>query len=468
VRRLLVLLLVLPCVGAVVFATGAKEDDAGRRYVIELDNAFGLVHGGDVRVAGVNAGKVTAIRLDQRSLKALVEVEILERGFGSLRRDAFCESRPQSPLGEYFLDCLPGTARAEIPAGGRVPVRQTASTIPPDLIQNIMRRPYRERLRLIINELGAGLAGRPEDLNAAIRRGVPALRQSARLLEILADHNRELRDLVTNADTVMHRLARNRRNVGRFVTEARDTASASAEREADIRTNFRKLPRFLGELRPTMAALGESAEEQTPVLEDLSANARDLRQFFDAAAEFSTASRPAIDALGDAAEQGRPAVKAARPRVSELRAYAAPTPELGRNLRITLEDFDDPSRAVERDPRSPGGNGYSGTQALLRYVFSQSLTNNAFDQLGYMVRAAPHTDHCSAYADAETVKTADGALDDCRSWLGPTQPGVTAPDPSGERKPTRASQRAARAARSERRRAESSGPEVFLDYLLRP
>jgi virulence factor Mce-like protein len=427
-RRLLAAVVVVAAAVAGALAVGAGESEQGRRYTIELDNAFGLVEGGDVRVAGVNAGSVRKIRLDEQTKKALVDVEIEERGFGSLRSDVFCESRPQSPIGEYFVDCAPGTARRKIRPGGRVPVRRTASTIPPDLIQNIMRLPYRERFRLIVNEFGAGLAGRPDDLNEAIRRGVPALRQSARLLEILAEHDRVIRDLVENADTVLTRLAANRRNVGKFVVEVRDTAAASAEREADIRLNFRKLPRFLRELRPTVARLGEAVDEQRPVLVDLNASARNLRRFFDDTAEFSRASRPAIKALGEAAPVGREAVKAARPRVRELRDYARLTPDLGRNLRITLEDFNDPRRAVERDPRSPGGAGYSGTQAVLQYVFNQSLTINAFDELGYMVRAAVFTDHCSPFADVEEAKKPEKA--DCRSWLGPTQPGVTAPDPS--------------------------------------
>jgi ABC-type transporter Mla subunit MlaD len=309
-----------------------------------------------------------------------------------------------------------------------VPVAQTASTIPPDLIQNVMRLPYRERFRLIVNEFGAGLAGRPEHLNATIRRAVPALRQTSRLLAILAEHDTVIRDLVSDADRVIGKLADNRRNVGKFVVEARDTASASAQRADDIQVNFNRLPHFLEELTPTMAALEELAIEQRPVLVDLGASAEELRRFFDDTAGFATASRPAIDAFGDAADVGREALRAARPRVRELRGYSRPTPDLANNLRIVLEDFDDPARAVERDPRSPGGQGYSGTQAILRYVFGQSLTINAFDELGYMVRSASHVSHCAGYADAaEALKP---EKENCRAWLGPNQPGVTTPDPS--------------------------------------
>ena len=69
--------------------------------------------------------------------------------------------------------------RAErIPDGGRVPVAQTSSTIPLDLVNNIVRRPYADRLRIIIGELGAGLAGRPDDLSEVLRRAHPGLRET--------------------------------------------------------------------------------------------------------------------------------------------------------------------------------------------------------------------------------------------------------------------------------------------------
>jgi virulence factor Mce-like protein len=458
VRRLASVLTVLAAGGA-AFALSAQGGDGGgdaRRYTIELDNAFGMVVGGDVRVAGVNAGQVTEVELDEESLKALVEVEIDEKGFGSLREDTRCETRPQSPLGEYFLDCEPGTSDREIEDGGRVRVERTTSTIPPDLVQNTMRRPYAERFRLVLNEFGAGLAGRPEDLNEAIRRGVPALRQTSRLLSILAEHNRVIRDLVGDADRVIGKLADNRRDVGRFVDEAEDTSSASAERADDIARNFDRLPHFVRELRPTMAALEEAAVEQRPVLVDLSAAAVDLERFLDNSGRFAEVARPSIRALGEAAPVGREAVRAALPNVRELGRYAGPTPDLGQNLRMTLEDWADPKRAVERDPRSPrGGSGYSGMEALFAYVFNQSMTINGFDEFGHMVRAAIFVGDCAPYMDGERAKEEKDVTEACNAWLGPNQPGINQPDPSAE-----AARKAAGSARVSRRRQRPSSPLV--------
>ncbi|MDQ3992281.1 MAG: MlaD family protein [Actinomycetota bacterium] len=467
-RRLATFLTLAAVTGAafVASAPGGNGDDDPRRYVVEFDNAFGMVLGGDVRVAGVNAGTITDIDLDEQSLKALVEVEIDEQGFGSLREDTTCETRPQSPLGEYFLDCNPGTAPREIEDGSRIAVERTTSTIPPDLVQNTMRRPYAERFRLVLNEFGAGLAGRPEDLNDAIRRGVPALRQTAQVLAILAEHDRVIRDLVGDAERVIGKLADNRRNVGRFVDEAEDTASASAERADDIALNFQKLPTFVRELRPTMAALGEAAMEQRPVLVDLSAAAPDLERFLDNSGEFAEVARPAIRALSEAAPVGREAVRAALPNTRELRRYAEPTTQLAPNLRITLEDFANPARAVEPDPRSPGGRGYSGLEAILRYVFSQSLTINGFDEFGHMVRAAVFTDDCSPYMDGERAKAEPELVERCNAWLGPNQPGINQPDPSP---PVESAPAAAAAVRStQRNRRTEADPGQILDYLLAP
>jgi hypothetical protein len=346
-------------------------------------------------------------------------------------------------------------------------VERTTSTIPPDLVQNTMRRPYAERFRLVLNEFGVGLAGRPEDLNDAIRRGVPALRQTARVLAILAEHDRVIRDLVGDADRVIGKLAANRRDVGRFVDEAEDTSSASAERADDIAINFQKLPTFVRELRPTMTALGEAAVEQRPVLVDLSAAAQDLERFLDNSGEFAEVARPAIRALGEAAPVGREAMRAALPNTRELRRYAEPTTDLAANLRITLEDFTDPARAVEPDPRSPGGDGYSGLEALLRYVFSQSLTINGFDEFGHMVRAAVFTDDCSPYMDAERAKAQPELVEQCNSWLGPNQVGINQPDPSPPVAEPAAAAAAVKKSAPSAARSDASAGQI-LDYLLAP
>jgi virulence factor Mce-like protein len=432
-RRAIATGLVLAAAGAfALLAGGAKGGEGGRRYWVQLNNAFGMIKGADMKVAGVKAGKITDLKLDRRAKKALVQIEVDQKpSFKELRTDVTCESRPQSLIGEYFLDCNPGDSPNKLKPGSTIPASRTFSTIPPDLVNNILRLPQRERLRIILNELGTGLAARGGDLNLTIRRGVPALREADKLLAILARQNQVLADLTKNADTVITALANNRADVGRWVVEARDTAAASAERSTDIAGTFHRLPTFLEELTPTMRELGRAVDAQTPALRDLNASAGQLTRFFNDLGPFSEASRPSFRSLGDASVVGRQAALAAKPTVAELRKFARHTPELGKNLAIVLEDLYDRNRAVEKDARAPGENtGWNGFEAILGYVFWQSQAINIFDRNGYILKVALYDNQCAQYRNAESVKASPDLQKTCASALGPTQPGINAPDTS--------------------------------------
>ena len=76
-----------------------------------------------------------------------------------------------------------------------------------------MREPERERLSIILNELGVGLAGRGADLREVIRRANPALKEVDEVLRLLARQNDQLEQLAVDSDTIMAPLARERAHV---------------------------------------------------------------------------------------------------------------------------------------------------------------------------------------------------------------------------------------------------------------
>jgi virulence factor Mce-like protein len=433
-RRVLAVTLVLAAAAAYLITSSGAKEEQGSEFTVEFDNAFGLVKGGDVKIAGVRAGQVTDLRVDHKTKRALIDFKLTKQGFGDLRTDTYCESRPQSLIGEYYVDCTPGKSPSKLKPGTTIPVRQTASTIPADLLANIMRRPYRERLRIILNELGAGVGGRAEEVNATIRRASPALRETDKVLAILARQSQVLKDLTTNADTVIGDLASNHRNVGRFVKETEDVATASAERRRQLAAGLQRLPTFLRELRPTMAELGATADASTPYLRDLNASAGQLTRFLDNLGPFSESTRVNVRTLAKTADVGRPAIRSARPTVAELTKTTAKAPELANNLEMVLRDLDDRNRAVEPDKRSPGGKGYTGFEAVLSYIFDQMMAINIFDENGHILKVNLSASECSEYQNADSLrrkeKESPGFIKRCLAALGPNQPGVTTADPS--------------------------------------
>jgi len=435
-KRILISGAILLAAGAFVFlATGASKGTAAGTYKIEFQNAFGLVTGADFKVAGVPAGTIEAINLDQKTLNAVVTISVTKSGFGQFHSDATCESRPESLIGEYFVDCNPGTKGPVLKPGSTIPVSHTTSTIPADLLQDVMRLPYRERFTLIVNELGAAAAARSGDLQAALQRAVPALTETDSLLNLLANDSSTLQNLTRDSDTVITALANNSTNVERFITEADRTATATATQQGNLRLTLARLPGLLEQLRPTLAQLGTTVTTNEPVLRNLNEASGQLDRLFTDLPGFSRSARPAIKSLGTASVTGKAAVTAAAPTVKDLNNFAKPTPDLANNLAIVLHDLDDPSRAVEPDPRSPGGKGFTGLQALLGYVFNQTLAINTFGPEGHVLAVdAFFSPMCSPYATPATIALAlkqyGSAYRSCYSWLGPNQPGVNETDPS--------------------------------------
>jgi virulence factor Mce-like protein len=442
-RALLSAAVVLAAGAFLILAGGAKNsDNAAGTYKIDLDDAFGLVTGADFKVAGVPAGTIKSISLPNGCVNgntydcyAQVTVQVTQNGFGQFRADAFCQSRPQSLIGEYFIECQPGQDGKVIPPGGTIPVTRTQSTIPADLLQDVMQLPYRERFTLIVGELGAAVAGRSDDLEAALRRAVPALTETDDLLGLLGNDSHTLQQLTANANSVITALADNKANVQRFITEANNAASDTATQQSNLRATFNKLPAFLAQLRPAMLKLGQAADANTPVLANLNSASGVLDRLFTDLPAFSQSAVPALKSLGQASVTGKQAVVAARPTIAALNQFAKPTPELAQNLAIVLHDLDDRSRAVEPDSRSPGGKGFTGLEALLQYVFNQTLAINGFGQFGHFLAVDAFVDPmCSQYATPQSVANnlaQHGATArNCYSWLGPNQPGINETDPS--------------------------------------
>ncbi|MDX6632598.1 MAG: hypothetical protein QOG26_603 [Solirubrobacterales bacterium] len=473
-RRLaFICLLVLTATGSWIASSASAGD--GHTYRVELDNAFGLVTGSDVKVAGVIAGSIKG--LDVNSSKRAVVTIGVSGPFGDFRADATCSSEPQSLIAEYFIDCEPGHSATK--SSGFIPVKNTTTTVANDLVNNTLREPFKERFQLLLNEFGTALAGNPQNLNDAIRRGAPALRSLRQALEVVGKQNKVIRDLNANSDVILAKLAANRSGVVRFIHNANRAATISAQRRTDLGRNFHLLPSFLAELQPTLQNLGDLATQQTPLLTDLNRAAPQLNRLVALLPPFNDATRPSLVSLGEAAVVGKRAFDKSGPTIAKLRQVGANAPGTFKPLGAFLKSLDDPKYAIEHDARATTDNcrqtpasqlpaglnlpstppqcttfaaqsetppneccGYTGLQGLLNYVYYQTTGINQFDQIGHMLHfilygvgsspcfeynahsGVPAQDQ-SAAPPGSTIYTHDPSqINRCVSWLGDNQPDV--------------------------------------------
>jgi ABC-type transporter Mla subunit MlaD len=395
-RIALTALLVAAAAGVALLGTGAGSSGGDYEVRAIFDNAVSVIPGEDVKIAGVKVGKVSGLDVTAQQ-KAAVVLRITEAGFQDFRSDATCTIRPQSLIGEKFVECTPTQPRPvgapaapplrtieDGPGKGQrlLPLANTSTPVDLDLVNDVLRRPYAERLAIIVGELGIGVAGRGPELRAAIRRSNPALEQTDRVLRVLAGQNRVLADLAQNSDRVLAPLARDRARVADSVVQTARVATATAERRADLERTIARLPRFLAELRPTMARLGALSNEAAPVFEDLGAQAPAVNSLVRQLGPFSEAATPALQTLGDATDVGRPVVVRARPVLRDLRSLARTARPLAANLG-----------ALTSSLRATGG-----IERALDYVFFQVAAINGFDSFGHYLRAALLVNLCSTYA----------------------------------------------------------------------
>jgi phospholipid/cholesterol/gamma-HCH transport system substrate-binding protein len=365
-----------------------------------FDNGSFVVKGEEVRVAGATVGTIKSVDVSSNdeivSLeggphavpgKAVVVMDITDSGFKDFRADASCLIRPQSLIGEKYIDCEPTQPRApgtppppplgeiddDQPGSGQylLPLENNGKTVDLDLIQNIQRLPYRDRFRLILNDLGAGLAGRGEDLGEVIDRANPALRQTDRVLKILAQQSQQLASLADNGDRVLEPLARNRTRITGFLRNAAIAGRATAERSADLEESLRKFPATLRQVRLTMTELKGFADQGIPLFNDLNQAGPGLSKATVNLPAFARLSTPALRTLGDAAEAAGPKLAASDGLLTDLVGTANSSVPVGQNFSAFLDTF----------------TKTQGFQSLMDFIYNSVGSTNGIDAFGHFLRS---------------------------------------------------------------------------------
>ena len=391
-RRIALLIAILAATAAGAAAVATASSSVGGTYRVRaiFDDASFAVQGEQVRVAGAPVGSIAGLGVTAGK-QAAVTLEIDDSRFAPFHANATCAIRPQSLIGEMYVDCNPGTARA--PALQRIangpgkgdyylPVTRTNSPVDFDIAQDIYQKPIAQRLAIILNEFGTGLAARGSDLNAVIRRADPALGNTDQVLKILAAQNRALAQLATDSSAVLGPLAQKRQALADFITQANTTAQASAARAADISKSIQLLPGFLRQLRPLMVDLGTLADQGTPLASSLGQSAAALGREFQQLTPFANAARTSLINLGNSAHQSQAPLVATLPlaqRLKRLGAQTAPSAALLDQLTASLD--------------KTGAIGQ-----LMAVLFYGTTATNGFDSLGHYVRDELLVSACTGYA----------------------------------------------------------------------
>lgn len=382
------------CAAAVVFllaGPAAPSGNAGDSLEVDalFHNAAGLVGGEDMKVAGVRAGTVKSVELTDGRL-ALVKMDVAAP-FAPFRADARCEVRSQSLIGERFIQCDPGTPAAgalPTPPGAdtpTVPADQNSAPIDLDLLFDVFRQPYRQRLAIILNELGAGLTGRGEDLNAIIRNANPDLANARRVLADLNGQRTQLQQGIDQTDRVLASVAAHPDSIDRFIGKLAGVSERFGRHQGALGESVARLPGLLAQAEPALRQLDGLSVEARPVLHNLRLSAPGARELAGQLGPLSHSARPTLARLGNAAVRGRTALDRSMPFLGSLRRTLTELRPISPTARALVESL------VER----------GGTEGLLRFFYNAALATSRYDGTSHVFPAHLVDGLCGLYRTNE-------------------------------------------------------------------
>ena len=285
----------------------------GYRFKVAFDEAALLAKEADVRMAGVNVGKVKATELGPGGRTTVAEVE-LDGRFAPIRADTRAILRQKSLLGETYVELTPGGASGpDLSDGDTLARANVEETVELDEVFQAFDPRTRRYFQEWLHE--AGIVSTEQfssDLNDSLGNSAPFFEDGADLLRPLDEQEVALRRLVRDGGRVFRAISREDGQLRGLVVNGDATFSALASRDDALAETFQVLPTFLRETRATVTRLERFARDTDPLVRDLREPADDLaptlRDLGDLSPDLEQLFRD-IDPLVDASETGVPAAE---------------------------------------------------------------------------------------------------------------------------------------------------------------
>ncbi|MBN1528204.1 MAG: MCE family protein [Thermoleophilaceae bacterium] len=295
----------------IAFGGSLPTAPEGYRFRAAFPEAALLVDEADVRMAGVNVGKVKDKDLAPGGRRTIAEIEVDDR-FAPVKRDARVVLRQKSLLGETYVELAPGSRDApDLPEGALLPRTHVKQTVELDEIFSAFdprtRRYFQEWLR----ESGIATSGTyAADFNDSLGNSAPFFTAGARTLRPLAEQDVALRRLVRNTGRVARAVSADGHSLRDLITGGGATFAALAARDEALADTFQVLPTFLRETRATVARLERFARNTDPLVRDLRQPVTDLAPTLRDVADLSPDLEHLFNSIGPlvtASETGVPA-----------------------------------------------------------------------------------------------------------------------------------------------------------------
>ena len=297
---------------------GGVSPLAPNQYLVKanFDEATQLADTADVRISGVNVGRVT--KTTETAGRTAVTMRI-DPKYAPIPRDTRAILRLKTLLGETYVELTPGNRTSgSIRDGGTLANSQIKSTVELDEVLRALDPRTRRDAQRFLAGLAAGVQGRGESLNAALGNLAPLADHSNDLLGVLDDQRSAVRRLVHDSGVVFGSVAQRQGDLSGLVRAGDTVLATTARRNRQLADIVRVMPTTLDELRPTLIDVRGLTREAKPVIHALRPVAGVLAQSLDDASTLAPELRSLFGTVSRAITVGTPTLKPARDVVDAL------------------------------------------------------------------------------------------------------------------------------------------------------
>jgi virulence factor Mce-like protein len=276
VNAVMVLAFAALCVGAMEFLAVniGQPNPLGAAYRVRavFANADGVPTAADVRVAGVQVGKVTRVDHDPAYPDAtVVTIAISDARAVPVYSNGTAKVRPKTLLGEKYVDLVPGDRRGEELAGnGMLPQSNTTTTVEVDQIFNAFDARTREEQRLVLQALDAATQHRSGDLQAIIPQLQQGVANLVPVAQVYEKDNPEMGRILANLAILMGTLGDEHQQLAGLLANGNLALGAIAQRDRSLVTTLREASNVAAELNaaaaPTVGAQRQALARLAPAL----------------------------------------------------------------------------------------------------------------------------------------------------------------------------------------------------------
>jgi phospholipid/cholesterol/gamma-HCH transport system substrate-binding protein len=243
---------------------------------VPFNEATQLAEQSDVRISGVNVGKVQSIELAPNGRQALATVDIADK-YGPLPKSTRAILRTKTLLGETYIELTPGNgAGPELADGGTLPEANIAESVQLDEIFRTFDPETRAAFQQWMQEAAVAINGQGQSLSYAFGQLEPTFTEFDRLFRVLDTQRLAVGQLFSNGAKTFTALRGRNGEVGDLIQSSNAVFTTTARRARDIEALFRAFPTFLDESKATVSRLRTFAVNTDPLMRQLVPAAEEL------------------------------------------------------------------------------------------------------------------------------------------------------------------------------------------------